>query len=189
MQAILPGQVATDAFKIKILGLKNGTYLHTLEVGDAFFAAFPGSLVERGKLSVQVKLNKAESAITAEMDIAGWVELECGRSAELYQQPINTQQQLIFKFGDEDRELSEDVQMIRRTTVELDLAQPIYEFIHLALPLRRIKPELAALEENDPDQEGALVYTSATADEETDAPAPLENLDPKWDQLKKLFDN
>ena len=182
--------VATSAFRINILSLKNGSYLHTMEVNDAFFAAHPGSIVQRGNLTVKVQLEKSDAALTTMLDIAGWVELECGRSADFYQQPIHTQERIIFKFGDEDRELSEDVQMIRRTTTELDLAQFVYEFIHLALPVRRIKPELAAQEDEDANQEGTLVYTSATADDDEElVPDSNRADDPKWQQLKKLFDN
>ena len=173
-------------FQVKILGLAVGHSRHGFQVDDAFFASYEHSLVKRGRLTAVVELHKSETLIRAHFAIEGTIELESDRSLEPFDFPVSIREELLYKFGDEDREISEEMQQIAWETYALDLAQPIYEFIMLAVPMRKLKPG----EDEEPDgtvadEERRLVYRSAPAEEESDEREP----DPQWDALRKLFPN
>lgn len=174
-------------FQVKILGLPVGQYHYSLPVTDAFFGAFEHSLVQKGKLTAEVSLDKSETLIRARFAITGTIELESDRSLELFDHPVSIVEELMYKFGDENREISEEMQQIAWETFALDLSQPIYEFLMLAVPMRKLKPE----EEEEPeggigDAERRLVYRS---EDENPEPEGNPEPDPQWEALRKLFPN
>ncbi len=119
-------------------------------------------------------MRKSESLIEGEFKIELRVTLECDRSLEAFPFDINRQEQLIFKFGDEDAELDDNIVMIHRDTQRLDLAHYIYEFIHMSIPMKRLHPRFG--EDTDEDE---LIYTSEKNDK-------VNEVDPRWEQLKSL---
>lgn len=182
-----PNDVLNE-YQVKILNLPVGQYRYTFPVTDAFFAAFDNALVQKGNLKAKVSLDKSETLIRARFAIDGTMELESDRSLELFDHPVSIQEELIYKFGEDNREISEEMQQIAWDTLVLDLSQPIYEFLMLSVPMRKLKPE----EENEEpvdgigDDERRLVYRSADESPEADqAPEP----DPQWEALRKLFPN
>jgi uncharacterized metal-binding protein YceD (DUF177 family) len=171
-------------FHLKILTLAPGQYTYTLPITNTFFSAFEHSLVQKGALEAVVHLDKADTLMRVLFDISGTIELESDRSLELFNHPVSVHRQLIYKYGDTDAELSEEMFQIKWETPTLDVAQPIYEFITLAVPMRKLKPG----EEHEPegtiaDDERRLVYRSETEPDEETEP------DPTWDALRKLFPN
>lgn len=178
---------ALKDFQVKILGLAPGRHPFSFEIGDAFFAAFEGSLVQKGRLRADVLLDRSETLIRAHFAIEGTIELESDRSLERFDHPVSIRQELLYKFGDEDCELTEEMHQIAWDTYAINVAQPMYEFICLAVPMRKLKPG----EDEEPegtvaDEERRLVYRSGPAGE--DEPEPPSD-DPQWEALRKLFPN
>ncbi|SFC03605.1 Uncharacterized metal-binding protein YceD, DUF177 family [Flexibacter flexilis DSM 6793] len=182
-----------DKYSIDIFGLSNKRHEYDFEVGNAFFEAFGSELVEKGALQVQVVLDKTETMIVATFSIVGSVELICDRSLESFEQPVSVNQKMIYKFGEEDEDLSDEICIIAKDTHRLNIAQPIYDFIALSLPMKRIHPKFEDTQyPEDAEQEGLLVYSTATAeddeptDENNDTPSDEDTIDPRWAALQKL---
>ena len=163
-----------EKFKIDIYKLSNGEHNYELEISKAFFQESPEGEVEEGKGSVKVSLEKNETFIDAYFTVEVKVKLECDRSLEPFLFDINRQEHLIFKYGEEDAELDDDIVMIHRDTQRLDLAHYIYEFIQVAIPMKKLHPRYG--EDSGEDE---LIYTSV------EAQTPSQS-DPRWEQLKKL---
>jgi uncharacterized protein len=186
-----------DKYTIDIFRLNNKVHEYDFEVGDEFFEHFEGSYISKGDLKVQVVLDKSDTMLTASFIINGTVELTCDRSLEKFDEPVNIKDRVIFKFGDEDREISDEIFMISRNTQRLALAQHIYDFILLSLPMKKLHPRLrdedASFDEGDM-VEGVLIYTSPVdtttpdADPESDD-QQSDNIDPRWNILKNLKNN
>jgi uncharacterized metal-binding protein YceD (DUF177 family) len=70
------------------------------------------------------------------------------------------------------------------------VAQYIYEFIGLAVPMKKIHPRLAA-EQYEETEEGILVYRSAGEADgaEGDDESEGDDVDPRWQILKNLPKN
>ena len=176
-----------DKFNIDIFKLPNKVHEYQFEIGDPFFEAFEDSIVQKGKGKVDVILDKTETLIKLTFNIAITVELECDRSLDLFDYPINTQNSLILKYGDEEEEINEEIAIIRRDRQRINLAQYIYEFIGLSIPMKKLHPRFKDETDNEHDE---LIYTSGDSlndgSGKTDKTDDDDDIDPRWQKIKKL---
>lgn len=173
-------------FSVNIIGLSNKLHHFDYEFGDEFFKKYGTNLIEHGKFGVEVALNKHETFIEADFKIKGTAVLTCDRSLEPFDFPMDKTERILFKYGDVDEEISDEIIMIQRDTPTLELGQYIYEFIALAVPMKKLHPRFRAEEADElSDSEGKIVYSS-TPDNEKDSNNDEDNIDPRWDLLKKL---
>lgn len=166
-------------YSVNIIGLRNAVHSFQYELNDQFFEHFESGLVSTGNFQVDVVLDKRETFIDAAFAIKGVAGLICDRSLEPFDYPIEVDKHIVFKYGDRDEEISDDVVMIKRETEKLDLSQYMYEFISLEVPMKKLHPRFR--EEPDDDSEGKIIYSSGTSPDKGD-----QETDPRWDQLKKL---
>lgn len=168
-----------NLFGANIVGLSHSIHEFYYELGSGFFKQYGADTISEGKLKATVAINKHETFLEATFHIQGTVELTCDRSLEVFDFPISIQPKLVYKYGDEDKEISEEVMMIHRDTATLDLGQPMYEYIMLAVPMKKLHPRFQ--KEDDEAEEGKVVYTSS------DEPkGDNDVMDPRWEVLKKL---
>lgn len=174
-------------FEVKISGLASGHHTFIFPVTDAFFAHFPESLVQHCSLTATIDLEKSETMIVARFRVEGQIELISDRTLEPFMEPITIQEQIIYKFGEVAEEISDELVVIPWTAVYLNVAQPIYEFITLAIPQRKLEPEFRS-QETELESDIELIYKSGGDEEGEGGDAP-QNDDPRWQELKRLFDN
>lgn len=174
---------ARRAFDIHIFKLTNGNHDYQFEISDSFFELFENEMFSKGKLSAGVSLQKSDSMIQMNFKVKGIVELACDRSLDLFDQPISFENRMIFKFGDEEKELSEDVMVILKDTQTINIADLLFEFIGLEIPMKKLHPRFQE-EEEEFEGEGTMVYTSTEDDSESQEQE--EEVDPRWAALKDL---
>ena len=150
-------------------------------MGDSFFQLFDNVLVEKGNLNADVVLDKQSTLITVNFRISGTVQLECDRSLELFDHPLKVDRMIIYQYGEEEEEISEDIVTITTGTQKINIAHLLYEFIGLALPMKRLHPSLA--EQEDPWVEGEIVFSSESKKQDRD---DAEEVDPRWQILRNL---
>lgn len=176
-------------FDIEVIKYKEGLHEVDFPIGDAFFQQVEGNeLLEKGTLTAWVKVDKGANLIELTFHIVGKVTLVCDRSLEPFEHPLDFTEKMIYKFGSEVKEIDESVMMITRDTPSINVAQLIYEFILLALPLKKIHPDYRnELDEEDNELEGSLVYLDEAfnedSSEEKESTSPV---DPRWEKLGKL---
>ena len=168
-------------FSIDIYKLANGVHQYQYSMDDSFFALFEYSTVEDGSLTAEVTLDKQVTLITARFVIDGTVRLICDRSLEEFDYPLHTAETLLYQYGEKEEELTDEITVITAHTQQINVAQPIYEFIALAVPMKRLHPRFA--EDDDPFTEGEIVFSSQS---EQDVVPTQSDSDPRWDALKKL---
>ena len=173
-----------DTFRVNIVGLANKIHHFNYELGDEFFKRYGTDLISKGSFVVNVAINKHETFLEVDFDIKGTAQLICDRSLEPFDYPIKTHKMVVFKFGDEDREITEEIMLIHRDTVSLELGQFIYEFISLAVPMKKLHPRFTEDEEDEESETGKIVYSSLS-NEENDR-GDDDDIDPRWEKLKKL---
>lgn len=173
------------AYSVNIIGLSNKVHDFEFEIGDAFFRKYGSDLVSQGQFRADVALDKRETFIEASFNIKGVATLTCDRSLEPFEYPIWTKKKIVFKYGEADEELSDEIIIINRDTATLELGQYMYEFIALAIPMKKLHPKFQAEElTEDQSAEGKIVYSSESSDD-TDKKEDDE-IDPRWNILKKL---
>jgi uncharacterized metal-binding protein YceD (DUF177 family) len=172
------------AFKVNIIGLTNAVHHFDFKVGNDFFSQYGTGLISVGSLKAEVTLDKHETFIDASFHITGTVELTCDRSLETFDHLISVDRKLVFKYGNADEELSDEIVMIHRDSESLELGQYLYEFIALEVPMKKLHPRYREEDDDDDDSEGKIIYTSkpSSRDDKTDG----EDIDPRWEILKKL---
>lgn len=171
------------AFAVNIIGLSNRIHQFHYEFGDEFFAAYGTGLISKGNFKADVELDKHETFIEAVFKIAGDAKLICDRSLDPFDYPVNFKKKIVFKYGNADEELSDEIIMIHRDTDTLELGQYIYEFIGLEIPIKKLHPRYQHEMDMDEEAEGKIIYTSGDTIHDPDSD---ENIDPRWEKLKKL---
>lgn len=164
-------------FNIDIYKLSNKKHEYQFEWNEELFSIEESSLVQKGQGTCQVVLDKSETMITLDFAILGTVELTCDRSLELFDYPLNLDEHLILKLGEENVELGDDIVMIHRDTQQLNIAEYLYQYINLAIPMKKLHPDLI-----DEDDDEGIVFVTETAPESKND----NEDDPRWAALKKL---
>lgn len=166
-------------FIIRLNGLTIGSHLYEFEVNDTFFEGRDYAEIEGAKVLVKLELLKQNSLIQLNFDLQGTVHATCDRCTKAYPVEVDAAEQLLLKYGNPDDEHPDNVLVIPEGENELDISQPIYEFISLALPARRVPCE------EDPsfkcDDETLKKLNEIATDEPEQNPG-----DSIWDKLKNI---
>lgn len=171
-------------YTLPFSGLSEGKHQFDFTVDDRFFAEFETSEVEKGELKIQVELEKRSTYLSLVFSISGTVELVCDRCLENFIYPLESNRKLLVKFSEKQVEDEAEMVYLHPNDFQVEVAQYIYEFVILSLPIRRIHPDgengeslcdpvmLRKLEE--------LRHHSNTLDEPDD---------PRWNELRKFIGN
>lgn len=166
-------------FAVNIIGLSKKAHLFNYHLEKGFFEKYGTEAVSDGRFDVEVILDKKETFIEVNFKISGQAALVCDRTLEPFDFPINENRKMVFKYGEEAQEISDEIVIITRDQDSIDLGQYLYEFIALAIPMKRLHPRFA----NEAESDQPVVYsTSPTETEEKEN----DSIDPRWEKLKKL---
>lgn len=168
-------------FIIQFGGLSVGTHEYEFEVNDKFFERLEYSEIKKANIRVKMELVKQNNVMTLNFDIAGTIGIECDRCAGEYDLPLATTASLVVKHGDKE-ESNDEILVLSHGATDMDISQPLYEFIALAIPGRKIPCEIGAAYKCD---EETLKKLKNISVEE-----PESNKNPMWDKLKNInFNN
>ena len=174
---------ALRKYDIDIFNLRNGLHDYEYEIDSSFFENFEDSYIEKGKLKVKLSLNKSETLILSSFKLEGTIELICDRSLESFDYEINTENNLIFKYSEDYAELTDEIVTIPQNAQKLNVAQYIYEFIGLAVPMKKLHPKFRTDEDEFEESDSILIYSTG---ENTNSEEESNETDPRWDILNKL---
>lgn len=168
-------------YNIAFKGLSQGKHIFEYETDDKFFAEFEGGVVDEGKVHVCLTLEKQSSLMILWFEIKGYVRVQCDRCLEMYDQRIKSKERIFVKFGEKEYTEGDDVIWVSVNDYQLNVAQLVYEFVCLAVPIKKIHPK----DENgnsgcDPEMIEKLNKYVIREDEKNNS---------VWNDLKKLLDN
>src|SRR5260221_5157344 len=164
-------------FSVNILGLGKGVHQFEFQLEDDFFKKYGQEVVTKGKFTARVALDKEETFIEADFKIEGNALLICDRSLDEFEFPVSLSRKIVFKYGEEPKEVSDEIIVITHDQQKLDVGQLMYEFIALDIPIKKLHPRFQ--NETEDEAEGKIIYSSSTQSGE-------ELIDPRWEKLKKL---
>jgi uncharacterized protein len=189
---------ALREFDLEIYKISNKKHQYSFELDNSFFSSFEDSLIHEGKLHVDLEIEKSDVLIIAQFSIKGTVTLICDRSLENFDFPIDTNNRIIFKYGEDFAELTDEIISIPHGIQKLNVAQYIYEFIGLTVPMKKLHPRFQNKEEkinlDSDEEETVLIYSTENSDsEEIEGQDNKENkdtnIDPRWNILNGLKHN
>ena len=167
-------------YAIPFKGLKEGKHDFNFVVDNSFFEQFESSEVKRGLVNVQVELIMHSQFLELQFDINGKITINCDRCLEPFVTRITHQAMLYIRFGEKTLEQSDELLILGDSENEVPLDQLLFEYIHLALPIQRIHPEIDGISGCNPEMMEKL--NAHDADDTENA-----SEDPRWEKLKGLI--
>ncbi|MFN5323633.1 MAG: YceD family protein [Bacteroidota bacterium] len=168
-----------STYSIPFAGLSEGSHRFEYDIDDKFFERFEHSVVHHAQVHVDLDFTKSSSVLTLVFHMKGFIRLNCDRCLDDFNMPVDFSQTLLVRFGDEAREESDDVIVIPHGELVLDVAQHIYEYLTLQVPMRVVHPE------NEHGESGCDPEVIRKLNEGAAEQPSTE--DPRWEALKKLM--
>ncbi len=132
-------------YDIAFVGLKNGVHDFNYDIDDKFFADYSAPEFTNSRLKVHLIFNKESAFFLLKFEITGIVTVPCDRCGALFPLNIWDEFNLVIKLVDNPEEEpaddDPDVNYISRTESHLNVADWIYEFINLSVPMQHIHPD------------------------------------------------
>lgn len=175
-----------STYDIAYKNLANGDHKLQFTVNQEFFDAIEGDLILGGDLKADVQLHKTEQMLQLHFDINGTIRAICDVCLDEFNYPIeDAEGNVVVKFGDHNEELSEELYMIDEAEEVINVAQWIYEFIAVELPIKMVHPED---ENGNPtcNPEMLAKVNEYMADNQEKAKDD-DDIDPRWAALKDLM--
>ena len=173
-----------NGFDIDLLGAGLQGQCFTYEIDDAFFENFDGPVI-RGSLHTEVECKSVSTRrMSFTVHSVGTVVVPCDRCLSDLELRIDTTDMLDVELGD-DYSDNGDVLTVPEDQGLLDMSQPIYEFIVLSLPLKRVH-EPGMCDEAMMDVYNRHQTARSSQEETADHSTPADS---RWDVLKKLVEN
>ena len=180
-------------FLIPFVGLKLGKHHFEYQISKEFFENFDYDEFQNSDIRVNLVLEKGSNLLELNFKHKGTVNVPCDLTSEDFDLPIKGKMKLIVRFGDEFNNDNEELLILPHGEFEIDVAQYIYEMIALSVPLKRVHPgvkdgtlqtealtklnELKVKDSSDSEQAKQIKEESKQE----------EDIDPRWDKLKKLL--
>ena len=171
-------------YTLPFSGLSEGKHQFEFTVDDRFFAEFENSEVENGELSIRVELEKRTTYLRLTFSIKGVVSLICDRCLENFSYPIESKRELLVKFSEKPVEDEAELIYLHPSEFQVEIAQYIYEFVILSLPIRRIHPD-----GEDGNSLCDPVMLKKLEELRYHGNSFKEPDDPRWNELKKIIGN
>ncbi|MCK0133266.1 DUF177 domain-containing protein [Arenibacter sp. S6351L] len=168
-------------FIIPFSGLKQGKHEFEYTIENKFFESFEYDEFNGANIKLDVTLNKMSTMMELEMKARGTVNVNCDLTSEPYDQKIKADLELVVKFGDEYNNDNDEILIIPHSEYQINIAQYVYEMLVLAVPLKKVHPGVL---------DGSLKSDVLDKLEELqpkDTKENKEDIDPRWDALKKLL--
>ena len=197
-------------YTLPLLGLKKGQHTFEFHLDDAFLAHFEHSPIEKANVEVRLELDKnKDTFFVLNFSLYGTVNVECDRCLADFDRPVESENEVVLKLSqlanEVDGDADADVVYLTPDTTQFNVAQLLYEFLVLSVPLPTSIPLDAFGNRQCPrDENGNFVcnekvlatlqQNSAFADEEELEEEPEEEdedntEDPRWNALRNIRPN
>ena len=179
-------------YDINIFGLKFASHNYEFEIDKKFFQLQDDSILQEGSLKVNLVLEKTSTMLVLNFSITGFIELECDRSLELFNYPLEFTERIIYKYGHAYEEVNEELYIIPDSTDIINVFAHIYELITVKVPFKKLHPKF----QEDESEYDTLIYSDEyelddeeydeEVEESDEEESPEQPLDPRFAALLKL---
>jgi uncharacterized metal-binding protein YceD (DUF177 family) len=133
-------------YDIAFVGLTTGVHEYEYIINDKFFAEYNQQDFTNCNAIVKVKLDKKTGFFLLKFEIGGNLQVLCDRCGNNLPMDLWDEFNIVVKLVENPEEMNDqeedpDVYYISRTESHLNMADWIYEFINLAIPLQKMCSE------------------------------------------------
>ena len=167
-----------EKLNIDLKELNEGVNVLEYSLGDAWFESLDEEEIKRGNIRVSLNIRRTASYFELDFHTEGTVVIPCDICLDDMEQPIETDDRLVVKFGEEYSE-DDDLITVDEREGSIDVSWFIYEFIALNIPAKHVhtpgKCNAAMIKVLD---EHSATRSSGEDEEQA--------VDPRWNGLEKL---
>ena len=134
-------------YDIAFVGLKQGIHEYQYQVNDKFFEAYQQQDFRNCRANIKLTLDKQNGFMLLKFEVGGALETTCDRCGSTTL-PMNLWDEfnVVVKLAEEPDKMNEmeedpDVYYIGRGESHLYIADWIYEFVNLSIPMQRMCSE------------------------------------------------
>ena len=186
------GKLST--YKVELKNMLEDVRRYEYVLDNDFFVSIDAPEIQKGKLHVDLTVKKSMGVFVLTFHTEGSVVVPCDRCLDDMDILVNTDDELKVKLGaafsDED-----DIVVVPEEDGYINVAWFMYEFIALSLPMKHVhapgkcnKAMMGALSKHLRSSADEESYVSELEEEEDDTDVERE-IDPRWNELKKILDN
>lgn len=171
-----------DKYFVDLKGLKADSLKMNFDLDNAFFGDIEGEEFQRGTVKADVTVKKRRDIFELTFSMQGTVTVPCDRCLDDLDVSVETENLIKVKLGDNYAD-DGDIVIVPETDGGVNIAWYLYEFIVLALPMKRVH----APGKCNHEMTGRLKrhgYSDGDSADETDT---LDRaVDPRWESLKNI---
>ena len=156
-------------------GLKEGEHKYNYKIGDTFLKNFGFNELSQVNIKVNSIFIKKNTLMELHLSGKGSYILTCDISNELFPYHVDSQLNLIIKFGEKYNDDDDQYVIIPHNSYKFNIAKSIYEMIVLSIPQKRIHPKVL---------DGSLNSKTLKILNKLSPGSKKTELDPRWNKLK-----
>ncbi|MDR2385306.1 MAG: DUF177 domain-containing protein [Tannerella sp.] len=157
------------------------------ELGNDFFDLVEGTEVRQGKVGITVEVAKVSSAYEMNFHTEGIVKVECDRCLGNIEMSVKAENKLLVTLWETYSETSDEQVTVSEEEGTINIAWFMYEFIVLALPLKRVHKE-GECDENMSSILRELCVEEASEENKLQTEGD-RHIDPRWEALRNLIED
>lgn len=168
-----------DKYNVDLKGLKSASLEMEFELDNLFFGDIDGEEFQKGAVKATVTVRKNRDVYDFTFVLQGTVVVPCDRCLDDLEIEVATENTLKVRLGDDYAD-DGDIVVVPEQDGDFNIAWYLYEFIALALPMKRVHAPgkcnhemTGKLKKHSPDVSG---------DEGNDE----QEIDPRWASLKNI---
>ena len=169
-----------DKYNVDLKGMRVASLELEFDLDNAFFADIDGEDFQKGTVKAVVTVKKNREIFDFSFALNGTVVVPCDRCLDDLEIEVATENTLRVKFG-EDYIDEGDVVVVPEQDGDINIAWYLYEFIVLALPMKRVH----APGKCNHEMTGRLRKHSVEGQTE-DTESAEQEIDPRWAGLRSL---
>ncbi len=171
-------------YEIAFVGLKPGVHYFEYQVDNEFFAHYKPQDFSNCKANIKLELDKKSAFMLLKFDVDGTVDVSCDRCGNPLTLQLWEEFKVMVKLVDNPEEMNNqeedpDVYYISRGESHLHLADLIYEFIYLSIPMQKMCA---------PDEMGGTQCNKEVLAKLTHVESDIKEANPMWQALNKFKD-
>jgi uncharacterized metal-binding protein YceD (DUF177 family) len=175
---------AMKAYTIQFVGLKVGEHHFDYQVDNAFFLEFDYDEFNEADLKVDLLFEKKTTLLELTFTVNGTINVNCDVTNEPFNLDIKDSFKLVVKFGEDYNNDNEEILIVPHGEYQINVAQYIYELVVLAVPAKKVHP---GIEDGTLQSDILNKLEELSPEEGKTEENNTEDIDPRWDTLKKLL--
>lgn len=126
-----------NQYSIPYRGMGIGIHNLKFDVDSSFLGAFESSHLTNGQFEILVELEKKHDSSVLVFDVKGYTKTQCDRCMEDINLPLLGRYTMHIKMSEEG-ESNDEILYVHPETSVINLAQLIYEYILLSMPITKV---------------------------------------------------